>query len=508
VNSRVIFRRAVGVLSIIGLFYSPIAMAKDTLLAETKVIYKSEEAKAQLWGKKVNSGYANSLSLVLKRYDGTVITGYLPDIKGGYGAVLKAVQVKAKDSENQQLLLGVRQGDWRSYNEYRIFDISNPKKFEQIFAGNDNFGVIHSAKLENNSLFVQTVRDKAPVKVELNPKLLEDVSANRRKVAFGKLFSLAVLDLNQDGVSELISNQQITVDNKILADVGAVWRYKGPIDEKKQASDNQEEKKNITKSAQEKDNNSLLKTIGKELEALSDELKGIAETKDENNKSDKNLKEALWKHDNLTIMKADLPNKKNSINKGAFFLGGMVYPVKLVAPIGEATYPQIMLNENVELENNWNNILMEESDSYIKAFLQGRADLAYNVIRADKKLVTIQLISGKDSFVHHNISFIPGEKEKYELGSLLNIKSKDLIELLNVLNKNEKITWDNSLTTEWYMRDDKLFLMKNINGIDEVSGFALPNLRKYIIDKRFMSDEKKQDDKKSQGKKDVKDGIK
>ena len=141
--------------------------------------------------------------------------------------------------------------------------------------------------------------------------------------------------------------------------------------------------------------------------------KSYSNVKDTENQETTNQK--LWRHDNLTIMKVDLPNKKNTINDGAYFNGGMVYPVKMIAPNGEATYPQVMLNNNVEAEEALNKLLWEEAENYIRLYLRGQADLAYNVIRKDSKLLSIQLISGKDTFVHHNINIIPGEKKKTEM---------------------------------------------------------------------------------------------
>lgn len=471
-----------------GILYCQESLAKDVLLAETKVLYKSENVKAQLWGNKVNGAYANNLNLVLKREDGSVITGYIPDVKGGYGANLKAIQVKSKDEATQQLLMTIRQGDWRAYSEYRLLDFAEPKNVKQLFNGVDSFGIVTSAKLDNENLIVQTVKDKEPIKIELNPKMIEDISDNRRQVSFGKMYALTAIDIDQDGVNELVTNQQITVDGRILADVGAIWRYIGNKEDADIAPEKQEEtnKKSEAKEIKENKASVLLKNIQEGLSAIEAELKEENNSnKDAEEKASPNA-EKLWKQDGLTIMKSDIPNRKNSINNGTFFAGGMVYPVKMISPNGEATYPQIMLNENLELEGAWNKVLMDDAEEYIRSFLKGKADLAFNVIRADKKLITIQLISGKNKFVHHNISFIPGEKGKYELTSLLNTKSKDLVELLNVLNKNENVVWDADLTDEWYIRDNNLYLMKNVNDNDEVSGFALGNLKKYIKDVRFI----------------------
>lgn len=556
-----------------GLSCSAVAEAEGALLAETELLYKSDTVKAQLWGNKLQNGYANNLTLVLKRKDGSVITGYLPDIKGGYGAVLKAVQVKARANDTQQLLVGVKQGDWRAYSEYRVLDIYNPHNIKALFTATDSFGIVSAASLDESTLRVQTIKDKELLKIALNPQLVEDLAANRRRVSFGRLSSLSVLDMNKDGVHEFLTNQLITADQRVLADVGAVWRYIGPTedieeslaDEKKQEATQEKEQTELKQAAQGKDKSEQKKAAAQENEksdlkqaprdkAELKQNKTIVQTQEQNeliqkqatrnkaelkhkkstasakeqtnskqnkfeytqdskaNASLSNRKKAsaglennklplkkegqalpqkLWRQDGLTIMKADVVNKKNTINNGVLFQGGMIYPVKMVAPTGEATYPQFMLNEQVELEGAWNATLLQEAESYIESFLQGKADLAFNVLRADKKLLTVQLISGKESFVRHTISFIPGEKQKYELKDLLNLKGKGLVKLLNELNNNTKLSWDASLTDEWYLRGNDLVLMKNISGSAEAASFALKSLKPYIKDKRFMPEEEK-----------------
>ena len=517
-----------------GAVASPVwASDKDVLLAKTDVKYKNETAKAELWGNKVTSGYAHDLMLMLKREDGSVITGYKPDINGGYGYTLKALQLKDKDSANEQLFLAVRQGDWQSYAEYRVLDIANPKEIKPLFSATDSFGVVVGASLNAKTLSVQTVKDKEPIKIELAPKMVEDISANRQKVEYGRIQSVTCLDVNHDGLQELITTQEIMVDKRVLADVGAVWHYVGPKEDaepqdkaEEAAKDKAEELADLTsdeKEPAEKDEENLREGSLKDfLKAMGESLAELDKKTDENDAdvtgegtaakaepavekqekaAEKAKAEKLWKQDNLTIMKSDLPNRKNSINKGAYFKGGMVYPVKMVAPNGEATYPQIMLNEDAELQNKLNKLLLDEADAYISAYLHGMADMAFNVIRADQKLLTVQLISGKDHFVHHNINILPGTDKKLKLNDILNTKDKNLVELINVLNTNAKVTWDAKLTDEWYIRNDTLYLMKNVAGTDEVTGIELNNLHKYIVDADFLvektaaKDEKGKDSK-------------
>lgn len=462
-----------------------IAQAEDTVLARTKIKYKGEPAVAQLWGERQKNGYANKLMVILKREDGSLITGYSPSINGGYGCCLEPVQVKKAKAETEQLLLTVQQGSWNTYSEFRILDMERPKDVKELFTGSDNFGVISDAKLENNVIVVKSTNDKGPVKVELEKKMVEDISDNRRQLAFSKISSLTPMDIDKNGTHELISTQQIIVDKRVLADVGAVWHYTGQNETIK------ETKNAVTEEAAATKKSSKKKSQGESLQELLTQLKDVVGdiTRDSKAAEDK-AKTATakrWKHSNITIMKNDMPNKANSINNGKVFKGGIIYPVRMVAHNGEATYPQLILENNIEMTETLNKLLRKECEGYIQDYLKGKTDVAFNVSCADEKIFSLQIITGKNTFTRHNINILRGQKQKAELKDVLDIKAKGLVELLNTLNTNDKVSWDKNLTDEWYVRNGNIYLMKRIAGVDEVSGFALKNLQNYLKDKRFMT---------------------
>lgn len=460
-----------GLLSGLMLLGAAPANAESVLIDKAELKYKAEKAEVNLFGERQNAGYAHNLMLVLKREDGSIITGYKPSIKGGYGFKLVPGQFVDSKSETEQLLLMAKQGDWRVYSEYRIMDFANPKQVKEIFDATDSFGVVNSASLEGNTIKVKTVKDSKPLDVELDPKFVEDIAENRKNVDFSRLYSIAAEDVNNDGKLELITNQQLVVNKNVLADVGAVWTYKGPVDEEKP-----KEKEDKAAEAQPKSNKT--EDILKEVEKLIAEL-------EKDDKSENKQKEPLWAISNMTIMKNNPRDKHNSVNNGAFFKGGMIYPVKMVAPNGEATYPQVMINGDIDRQKALNELLQKDADSYIKKFLQGKTDLAFNVLRADDKLMTIQYISGKEKFTRHNINILPGKKERLLLEDVLNVKDKNLVPLLNVLNTNQKLSFDKNLTDEWYIRDEKLFLSKVVDDLDEVAVFKLEDLHKYIKHPNF-----------------------
>lgn len=248
-------------------------------------------------------------------------------------------------------------------------------------------------------------------------------SVSEGEASYGGLYSLTAHDVDGDGADELLGSQQVAQKKQPLADVGAVWQL------------------------------------------------------------DKESKK--WKQSALTIMTLSPAPKGNTVNDGKDFAAGAVLVRKMVVPGGEATYP-VFASKDVELQNKINELLAKESEAYLKAFYAGTADMAFKVLRADDRLLSVQLISGKTSFRHHHINIDMQTGEGLRLDELLNTKDKDLLPLLNVLNTNKAVSYRDKLPEEWYIEDDNLFLMQNIKGQDEVSGFALGNLHKFILNKKIF----------------------
>ena len=248
-------------------------------------------------------------------------------------------------------------------------------------------------------------------------------SVSEGEASYGGLYSLTAHDVDGDGIDELLGSQQLVQHKQALADVGAVWQL------------------------------------------------------------DKESKK--WKQSALTIMTLSPSPKGNTVNEGRDFSAGTILVRKMVVPGGEATYP-VFASKNVELQNKINKLLADESKNYLQAFYQGKADMAFKVLRADDKLLSLQLISGKTSFVHHHVNINMQTGTKLQLDKVLNSRDKDLLSLLNVLNTNKAVHYT-QLPEEWYVENDNLFLMQQVAGQDEVSGFALGNLHKFIVDKKIFS---------------------
>ena len=223
-----------------------------------------------------------------------------------------------------------------------------------------------------------------------------------------------------------MANQQICLGEKLLADVGAVWR---------------------------------LGADGK------------------------------WKQSAFTIMTATPTPKENTVNDGADFAGGSVLPRKLVVPGGEATFPVIVMKD-VKLQEKVDKLLAEECKACLDAFFKGEADMAFKVLCNDKRLLSLQLISGKQKFRHHHVHLHPQTGDPVKLEQILNTKDKDLLPLLRLLNSNPNVILEHKLPSEWYIEGDKLFLVQNICGNDEAAGYALGNLRKFLLDEIWIPEAK------------------
>lgn len=412
------------------------ALAADTLLSTVDLRLQDEVVQAELWGDCLNNGYASDLLVLLKR-DKKVLAAYNPTISGGYNCLLSTVQIKPvkensqrdKKTLPQQLLISAAQGDWSVGTEYRILDFANIEKVTELFSGVDSMGIISKAELAGNNLildFADGQKNEAVL-----PSGLVDTGA----VYYGGLHSLTAYDLDDDGQDELLATQQIKQEDTLLADVGSIWR--------------------LTKST------------------------------DEQNRKDKNLKHWQWDKGSITVMTAVPVPKDNVINDGQNNKQGSVLVRKIVILGGEATYP-MFASSDIKLTNKVNKLLHKECAKTFPDFYNGTADMAFKVVRNDDLLLTVQLIHGKSRFIHHNVNIDPKTGKQLYLKDILDVKNKELPALLKVLCTNNKMDFSKGIPDEWYIEGNNLFLVQNIDDKEEVAGFALGNLHKYILDNKWL----------------------
>lgn len=401
------------------LFCTAAAMAAEHLLAQVPLKLGAEETvTAELWGDRMSNGYANNLLIMLKNENKKLLAAYTPSISGGYNCLLQPVRLLADSAKGEQLLVSVGIGDWRAASEYRILSFANRKKVREVFGAAESMGIVTKAFVQDGKIELALLDGSESA---LEPASGSELAEGR--IDYGRLHSLTVADVDNDGCDELLGSQQLLQKQRLLADVGAVWKF------------------------------------------------------------DKTSRE--WKRFSTTIMTVSPSVKDNTVNDGKDFDGGAVLQRRMVVPGGEATYP-LFACRDVKLQNKVNEVLSQECEAYLQQFYQGKADMPFKVMRADAAVLSVQLISGKTKFSHHHVNINPKTGEKLALSDILDVSNKDLPLLLNVLNTNKNVVYTDKLPDEWYIEGKNLFLMQTVDDTEQVSGFALGNLHKYLLHKQLL----------------------
>ena len=407
------------------------AAAADTLLAKTALQLDKGSVTAELWGDRLPSGYSEDLLVLLKDERGKLVTAYAPSIKGGYYPMLEAVQVKPVDKKaataaGSESVSEAKQAAQQLLVSVGQGDWQAASEFRILdFAERNKVQELFSSA-DSMGLVSKAYSNEEKLYVTLKDGQQNVVNlpegVSSNRIYYGGLYSLTAHDLDGDGQQELLGAQQLVNGKQNVADVGAVWQLDG---------------------------------------------------------------EKKWKQSNVTIMTTSPTPKSNTVNDGKEVATGVILPRKMVVPGGEATYPTFV-SHDVELQNKINRLLQSECAEYLDSFYQGKADMAFKVITANEHIISLQLISGKSKFKHHHVNINPSTGELIKLNQILNYKDPDLMPLLRLLCTNKNMMLEYQPPAEWYIEGKNLFLMQNICGQDEVAGFALGNLHKFVLDKRWL----------------------
>ena len=407
------------------------AAAADTLLAKTALQLDKGSVTAELWGDRLPSGYSEDLLVLLKDERGKLVTAYAPSIKGGYYPMLEAVQVKLVDKKaatdaGNESVSKAKQAAQQLLVSVGQGDWQAASEFRILdFAERNKVQELFSSA-DSMGLVSKAYSNEEKLYVTLKDGQQNVANlpegVSSNRIYYGGLYSLTAHDLDGDGQQELLGAQQLVNGKQNVADVGAVWQLDG---------------------------------------------------------------EKKWKQSNVTIMTTSPTPKSNTVNDGKEVATGVILPRKMVVPGGEATYPTFV-SHDVELQNKINRLLQSECAEYLDSFYQGKADMAFKVITANEHIISLQLISGKSKFKHHHVNINPSTGELIKLNQILNYKDPDLMPLLRLLCTNKNMMLEYQPPAEWYIEGKNLFLMQNICGQDEVAGFALGNLHKFVLDKRWL----------------------
>ena len=407
------------------------AAAADTLLAKTALQLDKGSVTAELWGDRLPSGYSEDLLVLLKDERGKLVTAYAPSIKGGYYPILEAVQVKLVDKKaatdaGNESVSKAKQAAQQLLVSVGQGDWQAASEFRILdFAERNKVQELFSSA-DSMGLVSKAYSNEEKLYVTLKDGQQNVANlpegVSSNRIYYGGLYSLTAHDLDGDGQQELLGAQQLVNGKQNVADVGAVWQLDG---------------------------------------------------------------EKKWKQSNVTIMTTSPTPKSNTVNDGKEVATGVILPRKMVVPGGEATYPTFV-SHDVELQNKINRLLQSECAEYLDSFYQGKADMAFKVITANEHIISLQLISGKSKFKHHHVNINPSTGELIKLNQILNYKDPDLMPLLRLLCTNKNMMLEYQPPAEWYIEGKNIFLMQNICGQDEVAGFALGNLHKFVLDKRWL----------------------
>lgn len=405
--------------------------AADTLLAKTALQLDKGSVTAELWGDRLPSGYSEDLLVLLKDERGKLVTAYAPSIKGGYYPMLEAVQVKLVDKKaatdaGNESVSEAKQAAQQLLVSVGQGDWQAASEFRILdFAERNKVQELFSSA-DSMGLVSKAYSNEEKLYVTLKDGQQNVANlpegVSSNRIYYGGLYSLTAHDLDGDGQQELLGAQQLVNGKQNVADVGAVWQLDG---------------------------------------------------------------EKKWKQSNVTIMTTSPTPKSNTVNDGKEVATGVILPRKMVVPGGEATYPTFV-SHDVELQNKINRLLQSECAEYLDSFYQGKADMAFKVITANEHIISLQLISGKSKFKHHHVNINPSTGELIKLNQILNYKDPDLMPLLRLLCTNKNMMLEYQPPAEWYIEGKNIFLMQNICGQDEVAGFALGNLHKFVLDKRWL----------------------
>ena len=405
--------------------------AADTLLAKTALQLDKGSVTAELWGDRLPSGYSEDLLVLLKDERGKLVTAYAPSIKGGYYPILEAVQVKPVDKKaatdaGSESVSEAKQAAQQLLVSVGQGDWQAASEFRILdFAERNKVQELFSSA-DSMGLVSKAYSNEEKLYVTLKDGQQNVANlpegVSSNRIYYGGLYSLTAHDLDGDGQQELLGAQQLVNGKQNVADVGAVWQLDG---------------------------------------------------------------EKKWKQSNVTIMTTSPTPKSNTVNDGKEVATGVILPRKMVVPGGEATYPTFV-SHDVELQNKINRLVQSECAEYLDRFYQGKADMAFKVITANEHIISLQLISGKSKFKHHHVNINPSTGELIKLNQILNYKDPDLMPLLRLLCTNKNMMLEYQPPAEWYIEGKNLFLMQNICGQDEVAGFALGNLPKFVLDKRWL----------------------
>ncbi len=389
----------------------------------------------ELYGSKMlrGSSYHEDLLLLVKNSSGELLTAYVPSIKGGYSCFLEKTKITG---QGEQLLLAVSQGGDNDATEYRILDFSDLKAVKELFNGSDNMGIAAYGEYLPNFRSKITFADGSTEEENLTMAktfyeerglYASDGSLLKgyRRPSVSKIISLVPVDIDKDGTMELLSLQNIQGlgNDDLLAKLAGVWSYDN-------AGGWQLENKTLYNAG-----------------------------KNEDDKFHRSYNDAKW---NITPRQA------------VFAGNSLTYPVFVAAGANEA-------------QNKVNRDFAIIAAPYLAKLSVGDCELDYTVTFVSTKYISMVFFGVMNEFDKEIFTKLPlnidtTTGKRLEIGNVLNLQDRDLLPVLQLLARQDKLDFSEGVPENWYYNGSNfVFCQRGNEGQWLEAVVAAEDLKKFML---------------------------
>lgn len=394
-----------------------------------------EEETVELYGGRLTSGssYRHDLLLLLKNSGGDLLTAYVPSVKGGYACTMEKVRLVGK---GEQVLLAVGQAGDEGSTEYRIIDFADVKAVQEIFSGSDNLGVAAVAEylpdFRSRLIFADGTSSEEQLPGEkrfYEKRGLYDEGGNvlkdYRRPSVSKINSLVPVDLDRDGRMELLSLQSVKGlgSDDLLGKLAGVWTY--------------------------------------------DEAAG-------------------WQLKNKTFYSGG-KNKDDKFHRSYNEKGWRIVSQQVVYDSSNVTYPVFIAAGAPELQNKVNKDFTVLAAPYLQKLGDGESELDYTLTFVGDKFISLVFFgvmdeAGKEIFAKIPVNLDAKTGAILELSDVLNLKDADLLPVLQLLTKKEKVDFSKGIPKSWYYNGTNfVFCQRNEAGEWLEAVAAAADLKKFLL---------------------------
>lgn len=394
-----------------------------------------EEETVELYGGRLTSGssYRHDLLLLLKNSGGDLLTAYVPSVKGGYACTMEKVRLVGK---GEQVLLAVGQAGDEGSTEYRIIDFADVKAVQEIFSGSDNLGVAAVAEylpdFRSRLIFADGTSSEEQLPGEkrfYEKRGLYDEGGNvlkgYRRPSVSKINSLVPVDLDRDGRMELLSLQSVKGlgSDDLFGKLAGVWTY--------------------------------------------DEAAG-------------------WQLKNKTFYSGG-KNKDDKFHRSYNEKGWRIVSRQVVYDSSNVTYPVFIAAGAPELQNKVNKDFTVLAAPYLQKLGDGESELDYTLTFVGDKFISLVFFgvmdeAGKEIFAKIPVNLDAKTGAILELSDVLNLKDADLLPVLQLLTKKEKVDFSKGIPKSWYYNGTNfVFCQRNEAGEWLEAVAAAADLKKFLL---------------------------